>query len=68
MSDRNKVFMQQDPKAAQQLGDRWQDAIMDLCDDELLFTQARCLSVHVYAESCSQHANMHSPTLRLCQQ
>lgn len=29
----------QDPKAAEQLGERWQDAIMNLCDDELLFTQ-----------------------------
>ena len=37
-------YSQQDTSVALQLGERWQDAIMDLCDDELLFTQARCLA------------------------
>lgn len=30
----------QDPKEALELGERWQDAIEDLCDTELLFRQA----------------------------
>lgn len=30
----------QDPKEALELGERWQDAIEDLCDAELLFRQA----------------------------
>ena len=37
-----RVCALQDPEAAKQLGERWQDAIMDLCDDELLFAQAWC--------------------------
>ena len=45
----------QDPKVAKQLGERWQDAITDLCDGELLFAQAYysplcacpCLSWHL---------------------
>ena len=45
----------QDPKVAEQLGERWQDAIMDLCDDELLFTQAGSLrlSTLVCALACA---------------
>ena len=38
---------QQDTNITEQLGERWQDAIMDLCDDELLFTQARNLPMHI---------------------
>ena len=50
----NWMFLQ-DPEIAKQLGERWQDAIMDLCDNELLFAQAwysrlcacPCLSWHL---------------------
>ena len=42
-------YIVQDPKEALELGERWQDAIEELCDAELLFRQAN-------PPPCSLHA------------